>query len=150
MSWVMMVNWCGGGKIEGVHDEEGFMDMHERIKLTRTIWIVMMVGIIAASTFTISRLGPAVLGLVFLMVVPTIVVTGFIWQWGAPFANQGMSSSNQEETEKAKRDRIEAVLRRLSDTQLQTLRERITSGELSDEDLSDMLEDEGRYKQKRY
>jgi len=126
------------------------MDSQERLKLTRTIWIAMVIGIIAGSAVTAPFLGGWVLGLAFLMVIATIVVTGFIWQWGAPFAQfESSSSSNRDENEKVKRDRIETVLRRLSDTELQNLRDHISSGQLSDEDVQDILEDPGEFKRKR-
>src|SRR5688572_18036362 len=100
--------------------------MNDRFDLTRTIWGMSIAGIVFGSLFTVNHLGYAVLGLVFMIVVATIVVTGFLWQWGAPFASHGVASSSHEESEKLKRDRIEAVLRRLSDTQLQVLRERLS------------------------
>lgn len=123
------------------------MEFQERIRLTRTIWGMMIMGTVFGSLFTVAHLGAAVLGLVFILAAAAIVMTGFIWQWGAPFASQ--SSAGYAESEQAKRDRIEAVLRRLSDTQLYHLRERLASGELTDEDLGAMLEDEGSLKRKR-
>jgi uncharacterized membrane protein len=120
------------------------MRMQDRLEKTLNIWGIGIAGIVFGSLFTVNTLGPVVLGLVFMIVVATIVVTGFIWQWGVPNTNLQAS----EDSEKAKRERMEAVLRRLSDTELQNLRDRVARGNLSDDDLNAMIEDEG--KAKRY
>ncbi|MCU0511788.1 MAG: hypothetical protein MUE40_04370 [Anaerolineae bacterium] len=124
------------------------MEFGERIRLTRYIWGMTIIGMVLGVTFTAAILDEAVLGLVFIMAAAAIAVTGFIWQWGAPFASGASSGEQAGFNEKIKREQIEAVLRRLSDDQLETLRDRISSGTVNDALLSDMLATD-EYKRKR-
>jgi uncharacterized membrane protein len=51
--------------------------------------------------------------------------------------------SSETEEQKAKRQHIDTLLRDMSDEQLVTLKKRLASGELDDEQFSDYLESDG-------
>ncbi len=115
----------------------------ERIKLTRFIWTAIIVGIVIGSAVLVPFMEEEVLGLVFMMVTGGVLTTAFIWNWGR------LPVTAQEASEKAKRERLDAVLRDLSDTQLQRLRERLSAGDITDEQLGYMLGDDGELVQRR-
>lgn len=115
----------------------------DRIKLTRFIWGMMITGIILSSMILGSDLGDDILGLVFILVAGAVFITAFIWNWGR------LPMTAQEASEKQKRERLDAVLRDLSDSQLQRLRERLSAGEITDDQLNYMLGDDGELVQRR-
>lgn len=115
----------------------------ERIKLTRFIWGMMIVGVVLGSMVLAPFLGDDILGMVFIMVAGAVFTTGLIWNWGR------LPMTAQEASEKQKRDRLDAVLRDLSDSQLQILRERLAAGDIDDEKLSYMLGDDGELMRRR-
>lgn len=104
-----------------------------RLGITAVIWGAMAFALFG---LFLSGLGDAGLTIIhflialLLIAVPT-AVTGFIWDWGRALSvdNSGQSS------EKAKRDRIEHVLRGLSDAELHALKDRFKNNEIDDDML---------------
>ena len=110
--------------------------MGAKAAATVFIWItyLVIVGMVA-------RLGLFGLGLAFIVSLPLIAITGMMW--GA-FGNESDNQQKQQalsesEIEKRKRDRLDAVLRNLSDDDLVRLKERLADGTIDDEKLYNEL-----------
>jgi hypothetical protein len=119
------------------------MNAQDRIKMTRYIWTAAIVGMIISSAILGRYLDEGVIGIIFLSLVAATITSGFIWNWGQ------LPMSSAEEQEKVKRERLDSVLRDLSDSQLQRLRERLSAGEITEEQLGYMLSDDGELVKRR-
>ena len=60
-----------------------------------------------------------------------------------PFMLRLNDTANETEREKAKRERIDTMLKAMSDDDLLELKERLSSGEFSDDQMLDYLSDDG-------
>jgi uncharacterized membrane protein len=100
---------------------------------------VTYLGIIAGA-MTVGTLGTWSILLAFVLMMPLIAMMGMMW--GA-FKNDTdeneKSSMSAEEIEKRKRDRLDAVLRDLSDDDLLRLKQRLSDGTVQDDNLYDMI-----------
>lgn len=105
-----------------------------RVIATGLIWITYLGGSVAA---VMEMAGWGVL-LAAILMIPAIVFTGLLWAWEriSGIADQRMQAVS-EQGEKRKRERIDTVLRDLSDDDLLSLRERLTDGAIDDEALYD-------------
>jgi hypothetical protein len=119
------------------------MNAQDRLKMTRYIWTAAIMGMIVSSLFLAPFLKEAVIGIIFLSLVAATFTSGFIWNWGQ------LPMTTGEDHEKAKRERLDSVLRDLSDSQLQRLRERLSTGEITEEQLGYMLGDDGELVRRR-
>ncbi|MCA9890453.1 MAG: hypothetical protein KC546_18865 [Anaerolineae bacterium] len=103
------------------------------------IWIAYLVGILLlGQTF---ELGGGIIALAFVLMLPVMAITVPMWE------NKGSQPSGDEKTnedavEKRKRDRLDAILRELSDEQLAALKQRLTEPDFEDE-VRYMLGDDG-------
>ncbi len=104
--------------------------MRSKFDLTRVLWIVLLFIIAAMVVFVMRRW-------LFFPVVIALLLTAatlpfFFWLSKAE-RRQRASGYDAEATdiEKRKRDRIDAVLRELSDDELYTLRRRLKEGEVN-------------------
>lgn len=121
-----------------------------RMVSTSVIWalalVIMLMGFIFLPAFSED------VTIVFFGIVGILVFCsmGFVWDWGSGAKNaqsaiqtgqatQGSELSQAMDSEKRKRDRLDAVIQTLSDDQLMVLRERLASGEVTDEQISRML-----------
>lgn len=86
-----------------------------------------------------------------LMLAAGVLVSGFIWQGAGKSSSAAdpRMAATDAEIEKAKRERIEMVLRDLSDEQLEVLRQRLATRAITDEDLRYMLDDDGELRVRR-
>lgn len=120
-------------KYKNLYKEGKLVANNNRLQITAVIWGSMAVALFG---LFISGLGDAGLTIIhfmmaLLLVAVPVAVTGFIWDWG-----RALSVDNSEQSsEKAKRDRIEHVLRGLSDTELQALKDRFSNKEIDDDVL---------------
>lgn len=117
------------------------MSNKNRTDLTSVIW-----GTIAFALFGLflSGLGAGLTLIHFLiallLVIVALTMTGFIWDWGRAFS----VSDSAENSEKVKRDRLEEVLRNLSNAELQALKDRFSNNEIDDELLYNYLSEEDK------
>lgn len=101
-----------------------------RVMATALIWITYLGGSVAA---VIEMAGWGVL-LAIVLMIPAIVFTGLLWAWERiSGVTQQRLQAVSEEGEKRKRDRIDNVLRDLSDKDLLRLRERLSDGDIDDD-----------------
>jgi type VI protein secretion system component VasK len=112
--------------------------MGYRAAATVIMWVTYL-GMIWAS-MTIGQLGAWAILLAFVLMMPLIPIMGMLW--GAmPYVFGSESSKSQQqqttldEVEKRKRDRLDAVLRDLSDEDLQRLKRRLSDGTVDDSKL---------------
>ena len=102
-----------------------------RVIATALIWVTYLGGSVAA---VMEMAGWGVL-LAIVLMIPAIVFTGLLWAWERiSGVTQQRMQAVSEDGEKRKRDRIDNVLRDLSDKDLLRLRERLSDGAI-DEDL---------------
>ncbi len=102
-----------------------------RVVATALIWISYLTGSVTA---VIEMAGWGVL-LALILMIPAIVFTGLLWAWEriSGVADQRRQAVSEQQ-EKRKRERIDTVLRDLSDDDLLRLRERLSDGVI-DEDI---------------
>ena len=106
---------------------------------TIIIWVTYLAMIWAS--MTTGQLGAWAILLAFVLMIPLIPIMGMIW--AAPFIfghNSEASKAKQQqlswdEVEKRKRDRLDAVLRNLSDEDLERLKQRLSDGTVNDNKL---------------
>lgn len=111
------------------------MDSHTRLQATKYIWITM--GIALFSLFLSAGIangleaGHVILGIA--LCIAAFLSTGTVWNWGD--LPQESSSFNMDAQEKAKRERLDSVLRNLSNDDLIALKQRLSEGDIDDEML---------------
>ena len=124
--------------------------MNSRAIATVVLWITYLLMIM--SSMLIGNLGAWSILMAFVLMMPLIPITGMMWNWGdaESSSNSNSKEASQEEIEKRKRDRLDAVLRELSDEDLHHLRKRLSVGDIDDEALYDMMiGDDGELIQRR-
>lgn len=91
-----------------------------------------------------EQLGIWVTLLAFVLMIPLIVVMGATWNMFGTEGVKDKSNSKESSTEKRKRERIDTVLRDLSDDDLMLLRQRLQDGTIDEDVLYDhMVGDDG-------
>ncbi|MGB1287028.1 MAG: hypothetical protein ACPG7F_10880 [Aggregatilineales bacterium] len=114
------------------------MFIQEKAETTRTIWKFLIGGMVLMALF-LGELGVLLIPIYAMMLVAASITTHSIW-------NGNFSQADtQEYREKAKRERLDTVIRNLSTQELQVLRERLTTGAINEDDLYDILGDEEGY-----
>jgi hypothetical protein len=108
-----------------------------RLASTVVIWALLVGAMIALSLIMAPFLEEIVIAIPVIFTVAGVLLSGFIWQWG--------QMPNEAEriavAEQFKRDRLTMALRNLSDDELKRVRQRLASGDISDE-LADLLDEE--------
>lgn len=91
------------------------MNSQDRMNATRFVWggfVALMAILLMTAMFTGEGLSIGVVILSVSFSILSLVVTGFIWNWG----DLPMSTDEREKSEKAKNDaRVERLLAELSD-----------------------------------
>lgn len=110
---------------------DNIVNNKNRVDITGIIWGTMAFALFG---LFLSGLGDAGLTIIHLLVALALLIvpsvaTGYLWNWGRGF------STNETHAEKAKRDRLEEVLRNLSNAELQALKARFRNNEIDDEML---------------
>ena len=110
--------------------------MGYRAAATVIMWIAYLAMIWTSMIF--GHLGVWAILLAFVLMMPLIPISAMMW--GA-IGNQSQldKEAKREELEKRKRDRLDAVLRDLSDEDLLRLRRRLLDGTINDERLENAL-----------
>lgn len=107
--------------------------MEAKAGTTAAMWITYL----AMIWFSIDNLQVWAILLAFVLMIP--LITAMVFMWGDEKSHQGAQRESEAETEKRKRDRIDAVLRLLSSDDLERLRERLSDGTIDDDALQDLV-----------
>jgi len=109
------------------------------------MWVLLIGAMIAMTAITIDTLQEAVIAIPVVLAVSGIAVTGFIWNPG----HLPNESSHDASSESFKRNRLTMALRDLSDSELASLRQRLASGDIDDDQLARLLDESEASKAKR-
>lgn len=110
-------------------------DMEARSVATVFMWL----GYLGILYMAMERLGTWSALIAFVVMIPLIVAMGMMWGAFKPESNKKEESLSAEDMEKRKRERIDSVLRDLSDDDLLRIRERLVSGTINDEMLYEQI-----------
>lgn len=116
-------------------------NMQVRGIATVVIWLSYLIILY----ISIESLGVWVTLLAFVLMMPLIVLSGGMW---GMFGNESEKNDSEHDTdtEKRKRERLDNVLRDLSDEDLVRLKQRLQDGAIDDNMLYErMLGDDGEY-----
>ena len=102
------------------------MNQLAKIALTVFIWLSTIVSFLATLSIAANTLGGAIIPIVVFLFGAAIVVNGFIWQWGQQEKNPDL------ESEKRKRERIDSMVRNMSDEDLIRLKRRLGDSDFGD------------------
>lgn len=109
-------------------------------EITMVIWGAMGIALAAlfisaaAQGFTVFHMITAIL-----LALAPLAATGFIWQWGGVL-NKPSQDLEDTFSEKAKRERIDQVLRNLSNAELMALKKRLSHDDIDDDLLEYYLQ----------
>ncbi|GAB5494498.1 MAG: hypothetical protein Phog2KO_47130 [Phototrophicaceae bacterium] len=118
---------------------------------TIVVWVAVAGSVALTGVFLAPSLGEDALGAIFMILVAAVVTNGFIWNWGAGDGSSKKSKKDRKAAEeelydmaldrqqKRKRDNIGSRLSDFSDDELIDLRQRLQSGEISEDDLEYIL-----------
>lgn len=114
-----------------------------RSAATMFMWLVYMAGVF----ISLIEVGAIAILLAFILMVPLVFLSAFMWglldRRPPQSATQSLSASATDYLEKRKRDRLDAVLKDLSNDDLERLRQRLSDGTVQEEQLRYMLSDDG-------
>ena len=110
-------------------------DMEARSVATVFMWL----GYLGILYMAMERLGTWSALIAFVVMIPLIVAMGMMWGAFKPESSKKEESLSAEDMEKRKRERIDSVLRDLSDDDLLRIRERLVSGTINDEMLYEQI-----------
>lgn len=104
------------------------------------ITIVMWLSYLGLVYISLESVGAWAALIAFVVTIPLFMGMGMIWNM---FGNEdklvARRYAKEEETEKRKRDRLDAVLRDLSDDELRRLQQRLQDGAIDDEVLYEQI-----------
>ena len=103
------------------------------------IWMGYLIGLLLLGQS--FDLGGGVIALAFVLALPVIAMTVTMWEHKSK-EDEKSENSTSGDLEKRKRDRLDAILRELSDEQLAALKQRLSEPDFEDEVLY-MLGDDG-------
>lgn len=107
------------------------MNNYAKIALTVFIWLTTIIAFIVSLAIGLPTIGAAIIPIVVFLFGGAIMAMGFIWQWGA------QDNSTVVEAEKRKRERLDTVLRGMSNDDLMALKRRIMDGDFDEGELVD-------------
>jgi hypothetical protein len=102
------------------------MNQLSKIALTVFIWLSTIVSFLATLAIAADILQGAIIPIVVFLFGAAIVINGFIWQWGQ------QEKSSDAEAEKRKRERIDTMIRNMSDEDLMRLKRRLGESDFDD------------------
>ena len=115
--------------------------MNNRWMITLLLWLAYLATVFFFGEW--FNLGGGVIALALVLVLPLMVVTVSMWSESyVETKARAEAEKTDYNTEKRKRDRLDAILRDLSDEQLMALKLRLTEPDFEDE-VSYMLGDDG-------
>lgn len=104
--------------------------------------VIIWVSYLGMLAWSMDRLDGWTIGLAFVLMMPAIAITGMIlgaFTSSNSSENQATAKLSAEELEKRKRSRLDEVLRELSDEDLVRLRKRLSTGDISEDNLYEMM-----------
>jgi hypothetical protein len=112
--------------------------------VTGFMWLIY-VGAVMGGMMSV---GAIVIPLAFIFMFPLLAMSAFMWDLPSKIrdirlAERGINVNEGSDVEKRKRDRLDAVLRDLSDRDLVRLKQRLAHRMIDDEDIQLMLDDDG-------
>lgn len=116
---------------------------------TSVVWVMAVAMLILSGIFLVPSLGEDAIAVPILAIIGAIISSGFIWLGGNSDESEKKDRAEQEAElfslaqnfdQKRKRDRISNRLSDLSDDELIDLRERIQMGDISEDELSYLLQ----------
>jgi hypothetical protein len=134
-----LMQWGGGNRDSAQNDNTVI-----RALVTGFMWLIY-VGSIMAGTMSI---GAVVIPLAVIFMFPLLAMSAFMWDLPTKIrdirlAERGINASATSDVEKRKRDRLDTVLRDLSDRDLVRLKQRLAHRMIDDEDIQYLLDDDG-------
>jgi hypothetical protein len=121
------------------------MSVNGRAVLTVIMWGMFLGAMLLTSLGLAPFLGSNVLLVLCMFTLAGITTTGFIWN-----GQTGSTNEQVPDTEAMKRNRLTLALRNLSDNELASLRQRLSNGDIDDEQLARLLDESEASKAKRY
>jgi len=116
------------------------------VMIKGTVTTILWLTYLAMLYFAMQSIGAWVIGLGFVLFIPLVVAMVFMWAPPEMFTGSSSESKAEQlsdsEREKRKRDRLDAVLRDLSDEQLYALKQRLSEPGVEDR-IGYMLGDDG-------
>lgn len=109
-----------------------------RTLATTFMWLIY----VGATMAGVEEVGPLMIPLSIILMVPLLAMSAFMWDIPGK-TRFSQYTAQTEEAEKRKRDRLDAVLRDLSDDELLRLKQRLSSGTVDDDHLQYLLGDDG-------
>ncbi len=107
-----------------------------------TTIVIAWLGYLGVIVYLANTLGPVAIPFAAIMMVPLIVMMNFLW--GDKKEENLASSAGMSQQEKRKRERIDNMIRDMSDDELYELRRRLQDGGYDDDYLYDrMVGDDG-------
>ena len=104
--------------------------MGYRAAATVIMWIAYLAMVWTALIF--GQLGAWAILLAFVLMMPLIPISAMMWGAIGGHGQQQEKQVSWDEVEKRKRDRLDAVLRNLSDEDLERLKKRLSDGTVND------------------
>lgn len=101
--------------------------------------VIMWLTYLAMIWFALGELGGWAILLAFVLMMPLMGGMAFMWTTGNKEAAIHIERAKQDNSEKRKRERLDSVLRDLSDDDLLRLRERLNDGSIDDDVLYDRI-----------
>lgn len=95
--------------------------------------LIAWLGYLGVMVYLANTLGPVAIPFAAIMMVPLIVMMNFVWGG----KNQAKDTGKMIKSEKRKRERIDTMIRDMSDDELYELRQRLQDGSYDDDSLYD-------------
>ena len=118
----------------GENTAENSVNSHIFLRLVATGFFFL--SYIGAVLFSVAELGGLGILIALILMFPLIIISGLIWAWERISGNRTAHlepPQAQGQSEKRKRDRLDTVLRDLSNEDLMRLRQRLLDGDVNDE-----------------
>jgi hypothetical protein len=107
----------------------------EKAGVTAAMWL----SYLAMIWFSFGQLGVWAILLAFVLMMPLMGAMAFMWTGKAGERRDSTIKAEAGDLEKRKRERLDSVLRDLSDEDLTRLKEKLTDGSVDDELLYDRI-----------
>ena len=131
-----IMQWGGGHRESASNDNTVIKAL-----ITGFMWLIY-VGAVMGGMMSV---GAIVIPLAFIFMFPLLAMSAFMWDLPSKIRDIRLAERGLEvnDVEKRKRDRLDAVLRDLSDRDLVRLKQRLAHRMIDDEDIQLMLDDDG-------
>lgn len=134
----LLMNW--GSSRENLSQERGD-NIVIRTLATGFMWLIYVTAVMVGAI----EIGAIIIPLAVILMIPLLAMNAFMWDFFGKMKELRMAKMGQsgEQAEKRKRNRIDKVLRDLSDDDLMQLKQHLANRDVEDDDLAYMLGDDG-------